>query len=325
MNEEMSQPKVSIIIPVYNGSRYLEECLRSIIGQDYSNLEIIIVDDGSTDDSASIAKNIASCDQRIIVLTQVNAGPGAARNLGLSCASGEYILFVDSDDLLIRNAVSNSVRLAETKHADLVCFDFESFDDSHVMGRTLSKEFPKYLTSTSRECLMEMYTDHLGYFSWSFLYKANIFTDDGMKFPENILMLEDMLMLNTIFRLQLKVAYIPRALYRYRITSDSLSHRNSIKKAEDALIVIEHVIDMSYADKTIHIFAPSAIRFLVYIDEITPIGVSIKKLMLHRRIKQLLRKMLGIANTNEFDLKTKIKIFLTLANLQQIISLYHRL
>lgn len=325
MNAEITQPKVSIIVPVYNGSEYLEECLRSILCQDYSNLEIIVVDDGSTDDSASIAKNIASCDQRIIVLTQVNAGPGAARNLGLGHASGEYILFVDADDLLKHNTVSNSVQLAETINADVVCFDFESFDDSHVIGRTLSKAFPNYLTSTSRECLMEMYTDHLGYFSWSFLYKATIFTEGGMRFPEHISMLEDMLMLNALFRLQLKVAYIPRALYLYRITSRSLSHTKSLKKAEDALIVIERVIKMAYADQTIHIFAPSAVRFLVYIDQITPMGVSVKKYVLHRRIKKLLKKMLNITKISDFDLKTKIKIWLTLTNLQQILILYQKL
>ena len=91
---------ISVIIPVYNVENYIEKCLNSIVNQTYNNLEIIIIDDGSTDNSIAIAEKIAENDKRIRIISQVNQGVSSARNLGLDNASGEYILFIDSDDWL---------------------------------------------------------------------------------------------------------------------------------------------------------------------------------------------------------------------------------
>ena len=308
------KPKLSIIIPVYNASVYLRQCLNSVVGQDYSNLEIIVIDDGSTDDSLLIAKDFASLDSRIQVIPQINTGPSAARNLGLRFARGKYVEFVDADDLLKSDAVSSTVRCAEDSGADVVCFDFESFDDNGIYGRTVKNEFPCCKNSTSKECLMFMYSEQLGYFSWSFLFKKAIFTDASIGYPEDIDLLEDMLMINMLFRMNLRIAYLPEAVYRYRIVPESLSHRKSLKKAEDGLLVIEKVIEMSRSDQTISVFAPNAVGLLLYIDRIAPIGISRRQFCLHRRIKKNILYLLKKSKMNNYSIRIIIKIIILMYN-----------
>ena len=118
----MSQlPLISVIVPVYNTEKYLRKCLDSICGQTYRNLEILCVNDGSTDNSAAILEEYAVRDERIKVLTQQNAGLGAARNTGLNHATGEWITGVDSDDYLEPDAYEYAISVATT-NTDIVCF-----------------------------------------------------------------------------------------------------------------------------------------------------------------------------------------------------------
>ena len=99
----MNEIKVSVIIPVYNTENYLRECLDSVLAQTLREIEVICVDDGSTDNSLNILKEYQNKDTRIVVLTQENRSAGAARNYGLSIAKGKYLSFLDSDDFLIKN------------------------------------------------------------------------------------------------------------------------------------------------------------------------------------------------------------------------------
>ncbi len=124
--------KVSVIVPVYNVEPYLEECLDSIVNQTYRNLEIILVDDGSTDRCPQICDQYASRDDRITVIHKENGGPGAgdARNAGLACATGKYFISVDSDDILSDKLIKTLVSEAEEKDADIVACEFLEFNDS---------------------------------------------------------------------------------------------------------------------------------------------------------------------------------------------------
>ena len=97
---------ISIITPVYNAEKYLDDCVQSVLKQDYSHWELILVDDGSSDESSSICDAYAAQDARIRVIHQKNAGPGAARNKGMETAKGDYLCFLDSDDYLTSNGVS---------------------------------------------------------------------------------------------------------------------------------------------------------------------------------------------------------------------------
>lgn len=118
----MNNPKVSIIIPVYNLETYIEQSVRSLLAQFYQNIEIILVDDGSKDNSLSIIKHLAASDSRIVYTSQPNGGAAKARNTGLSLATGDFITFVDGDDMLSPNTISDNIGYFEDDKIDWVAF-----------------------------------------------------------------------------------------------------------------------------------------------------------------------------------------------------------
>jgi len=126
----MSKPLVSIIVPVYNAERYLEDCIESLIGQTYRDIEIILVDDGSTDGSKKICERYAVSDSRIKLIHKRNDGAGSARNTGLAASKGEYIYFCDSDDTIRPETIERSVDAAVSEDADLVMFGAETVTGS---------------------------------------------------------------------------------------------------------------------------------------------------------------------------------------------------
>lgn len=120
----MFAPDISVIVPVYNTESYLKKCIESIINQTFRNIEIILVDDGSTDTSAEILADYALRDNRIIVIHQENQGLSAARNAGMRSAKGEYIMFVDSDDWIDANTCEKAISAARTSFADIVMWTY---------------------------------------------------------------------------------------------------------------------------------------------------------------------------------------------------------
>lgn len=123
-------PLVSVVIPVYNVDQYLHQCVDSVLSQSYKNIEVILVDDGSTDESGRICDDYAACNDSVIVIHKENAGLSEARNTGLSIASGEYISFIDSDDWIELNNCSEMVELILKHDSDFVFSDGLCFEDS---------------------------------------------------------------------------------------------------------------------------------------------------------------------------------------------------
>lgn len=135
----MKQPKVSVIIPVYNTAEFIGECLDSLLNQTLTNIEIICVDDGSTDDSLFILRKYAEVDKRITILTQQNKGAGVARNYGMSVAKGEYLSFLDSDDFFAHDMLSETTAVADKTQADIIVYRFEKYN--HVTGEYTSANY----------------------------------------------------------------------------------------------------------------------------------------------------------------------------------------
>ena len=136
------EPLVSIVIPVYNAGRYLEQSLRSVMNQTYRTIEIICVNDGSTDNSPEILRRLKEEDFRIQIASSDNRGAGSARNIGMDIALGDYILFFDADDLLDKKAVGTLVKSALKNDTDIVLFDYYKFSDS---GKIRTKNSAKVL------------------------------------------------------------------------------------------------------------------------------------------------------------------------------------
>ena len=130
---------VSVIVPVYNTEKYLEYCINSILKQTHRNIEIILVDDGSTDKSLSICNQYKKIDERINVISKQNTGVSDSRNIGVNNAKGEYILFVDSDDLLVPHTLPSLIISAMDSRTDILIADYQSLTDVEISKHLLNK------------------------------------------------------------------------------------------------------------------------------------------------------------------------------------------
>ena len=140
-----SNMTVSVIIPVYNLERYIERCVHSVMNQSYRDLQIIVIDDGSTDDSLMILKRLASADSRITLISRGNAGVGAARNVGIDAAEGRYLTFVDGDDYISPNYIRRYVRCMRETGAQMVIggLDYVS-EDGRVLKRLVPGRYERF-------------------------------------------------------------------------------------------------------------------------------------------------------------------------------------
>ena len=125
----MDEIKVSVIVPVYNGEIYLEECMESILSQSYQNIEVIFVDDGSTDRSAERIQSFQERDHRVELIRQTNQYAGIARNRGFDAATGEYVIFLDADDYFDSSLVEKMVSAMQRNHADIAICKSRGFDE----------------------------------------------------------------------------------------------------------------------------------------------------------------------------------------------------
>ena len=216
----MSDIKVSIVIPVYNSERYIKQCLDSIISQDFTNLDIIIVDDGSSDNSYKICEKYKNIDLRIRLYRQENKGVSAARNKGISEAVGEYIIFIDSDDYVDSKFVSRMVDNLLKESSDLVITNYKIFNTDTKEIEYNSNRKSELLSSLS--FFSNYWTNyHLGYVNapWNKIYKMDIISEHNLTFPIDISMGEDGYF-NVQYLHYCKTIYINNEyLYNFRIHS----------------------------------------------------------------------------------------------------------
>lgn len=237
--------KISIIIPVYNVEDYLNQCLDSVLSQDFSNFEVICICDGSTDKSLDILKNYAQNDSRVKVISQTNNGPGNARNVGLSHAQGEYVLFVDSDDFLSENSLSQIYDNAVSNQSDIVIFDFYRLDEInnenkksgfHLKDLFAEKDFNNFTFS------YEDIKKHVlnSYFNiWLKMFKKSFIDKIQLVFPEDCCY-EDVLPHVKAMLLAERISYLPKHVYNYRV-SNLNSIMNDKTKIYDIIGVVNSI------------------------------------------------------------------------------------
>lgn len=221
-------PLISLIIPCYNAQQTLEKCLNSVVQQSYKNLEIIVIDDGSKDDTSKIYENFQNQDDRIKVYKQDNSGVSKARNRGVSEATGELICFVDSDDWVETDYCKELYDLLVKENADIAIVE-ASYDD--IEGNEI---FHKPLTNEEifdgRRALDLLLEDQvIQSHPWGKLYKASFFKN--IRFPEDLKCFEDYSTLFKVFDKAVKVVKSNKKLYHYIQHDDSLSHNLSPKTA----------------------------------------------------------------------------------------------
>ncbi len=207
---------ISVIVPVYNVAAYLPECLESILNQDHEKLEVILIDDGSKDESGRICDQYAARDSRIRVIHQKNSGAAAAKNAGLRAATGAYLSFVDSDDYLEPNAYGAMVKLLKDTDSDAVVFAyrdvFRSRREDHI-------PHPGLRECSGKEYLVEFTKNWTCALLWNKLYKRSLF--DGIFFEEGH-KIDDEYFTYQGFMNAKKVVCDQRIVYNYRRRASSV-------------------------------------------------------------------------------------------------------
>lgn len=213
-----NRKKASVIVPIYNVAAYLNQCVESLVRQSYPNLEIILVDDGATDDSGKIADEWGMKDARVRVLHRQNEGLSVARNIGIQAATGEYLLFVDSDDYVAESYVETLVDTLESEDADIsMCKYYTAWADES----TLEQKLPAEKSSISAEEYLKLFYTYSGHYSvvWNKAYRKQLFErvafEAGKRNEDARIMLFLMLEAN-------KVAHTPAGLYYYRQRKSSI-------------------------------------------------------------------------------------------------------
>lgn len=242
-------PLVSIVVPVYNVERYIRKCLESLCNQTFNEIEILVVDDGSTDKSCEICDEIAEVDSRVRVFHLANGGVARARNYGIEKAIGKYIAFSDSDDIMANNFVESAVFLMDDK--EYVSCAFETINEKN------QKRKIDYMTSYGQEVscieyLKQMCNYQAGAYwgaNWGKLYKADIIKMHNIKFESNVNFAEDFRFNLEYLKYVNKIALIHNPVYYYRIdTNGSLS-----KKSRNISVYWQEYFELYHRYKELYI------------------------------------------------------------------------
>lgn len=203
---------ITVIVPVYNVEKYLKRCLDSIAHQSFKNLEIILVDDGSTDNSGIICDDYCSRDSRFRVIHQCNSGQSVARNTALRIAKGRYICFVDSDDYMENNMIETLYQSIVSDHSDIAVCGYKRVDENNHIIKTFSPSHEKKVIGRD-EAVCEVIKDiHIFSFLWDKLFKREIL--ENIKFPENKVF-EDVATMYRIVHKAERISLCPFQLYNY--------------------------------------------------------------------------------------------------------------
>ena len=252
----IKHPKVSIIVPVFNGDEFLDRCLSSIVEQAYKNIEVIIINDGSTDNTKTICEAYSQKEPRVKVIHKKNEGVSIARNLGLDAATGEYIYFVDADDYVLSNGIESLVNKAVENLADLVVAEYYVADSNkeYKVSPLISKDSNSFL------CSILSGKNHSAL--WNKLFSRRLF--DEIRFPVDIRYIEDKVLVSQILTVyQPKIVFLNTPVYVYWQSESSVTNSNDRRVLDIfvAYVSIESFLNKSTGDDNVRIaFATSTYR-----------------------------------------------------------------
>ena len=234
----MKQPKVSVIIPVYNTEKYLRRCLDSVINQTLNTVEIVVINDGSTDNSQKIIKEyVNKYPDRFIFIEKENGGQASARNIGLERCNGEYIGFLDSDDFIALNMFEKMYNMAKDNALDYVACGYTDICSQDGKDYVIND----YVASKVCKCNKDMFFDAL-VSPFLHLYRASIIKESGVKFPEGVIY-EDTAFYTNLIPYITKVGTIEESLaYRMRHSNSTMTTITA-SRVRNIFTVIKTIID----------------------------------------------------------------------------------
>lgn len=215
------EPKVSVIVPIYKVEKYIHQCVKSIVSQTYPNIEIILVNDGSPDNCGKIAEQYAEQDNRITVIHKENGGLSDARNVGIQYVTGEYIIFVDSDDWLELDMIEKLVNISLTYKADVVQSAFYYAYEEHLLfdHRYFSKKDPPLILDNKSLMFELVNNEKVKNFAWGKLYRSSLIQD--IHFKKGVLF-EDVFWAHQVMHKVNTYVLVHDPLVYYRQRSDSI-------------------------------------------------------------------------------------------------------
>lgn len=261
--------KISVIVPIYNSEKYLNKCLDSIINQTYGNLEIILINDGSKDNSKKICEDYAKNDSRIIIIDQENCGPAKTRNCGLKIASGEYISFVDSDDYIDKTMYEKLVKRIIKDQSDIaICKHVEVINEK-IKHMKYNYELPVIYSDNIIKLFLKGNT--VNAYLWNKIYKRELFKKTEFI---NIKMLEDLDIMYRLLKKCKKISFINNELYYYRCDNVNSLSKTYSKQMIDGYC---YALNRMYKDLCLNFLVNNEVNFnkvIMYIPLFTSIAHS---------------------------------------------------
>lgn len=231
--------RVSIVMPLYNVESCMEMAVRSVLAQTYPHWELILVDDGSPDNSGRLADDLAAQHpDRIRVIHQENRGQGGARNIGVLHATGEYLLFMDSDDTIVPHLLETCVSLAEDQQADVVVFEHEIRRPDGSLVKTVKSTFgfPSVgCPSRQRELLL------VPGMPWNKLFRTDFYKSTALTFPERV-WYEDFILCTKLMALADRVVYTDQPLYQYYLRQGSTMRNKNTVRNREILAAMDNIL-----------------------------------------------------------------------------------
>ena len=230
----------SIIVPVYNVGKYIDQCIESIVAQEEKDFELILVDDGSTDHSPAICDKWAADDARIQVIHKKNGGLSSARNIGSKAATGEYVLYIDSDDYISETLfLSKLAKKILTTHADVIVYKFKKFYDARNQFDECSYSFPdlgKYKGLAEKVAYL-VKTDSFYCSAWSKAIKRSVLVDNNIEFETGLLGEDQEWYYHVLTNIQ-SLDGVNESFLVYRQRADSITKSWKIKNLTDCIYVV---------------------------------------------------------------------------------------
>lgn len=256
----MSDIKASVIIAAYNIENYIERCIESVLHQSESEIEIVVVNDGSTDKTGNIIENLSKKDNRIVVINQSNKGLIEARKSGLKIAKGEYILFLDGDDWLEEKTIEVLYHKAAESGSDIILYNaYLAYDDKKIEMKTYISEKSKEIKIDPIKCL---FTDIIIPSIWSKFIKKDYISKNNIELPSKISYAEDLGTVLSLFTNYPRIDIVEKSLYNYYQRSDSLTQVGN-KRVIDIIYIVEF-IENKLMEKNIYVKYKSEFEYMAF-------------------------------------------------------------
>lgn len=227
---EVDMDKVSIVLPIYNVESYLETCVQSVKNQTYRNIEIILVDDGAKDNSGKICDRLALEDSRIVVVHKENGGLSSARNAGYKIATGKYLMYIDSDDVIKADVVEKCVETMQKDQSDIVIYGYEKIDENGNVLETCTWGNKLLNHDMMVEHLYTAITEMSFGYAWNKLYRKSVIDESQILSDSKIIDREDLVYNMELLKNVDKVSYIDYVGYEYLQRSTSLLHNSNLAR-----------------------------------------------------------------------------------------------